>query len=199
MEHTLNRQTTTILTYINQGRRPAAFPVFPARPPRRRARMAPFSAACPGAAGRPAGAPPAPMGIRRLAPGPVVMALPIPRMRKDRAPDHRIRIPPVRRSGRGPADANEHGEGRDEGREGTDGRSNGCERGIRVDEDEWGGEGGTPVSRTVAPARACVRGGKRGTPREPVGARPGGTVSCGAATCYSPTPSQVQYHRRARP
>ena len=27
-------------------------------------------------------------------------------------------------------------------------------------------------------ARACVRGGKRGTPREPVGARPGGTVSC---------------------
>ena len=130
MEHTLNRQTTTILTYINQGRRPAAFPVFPARPPRRRARMAPFSAACPGAAGRPAGAPPAPMGIRRLAPGPVVMAPPIPRMRKDRAPDHRIRIPPpVRRSGRGPADANEHGEGRDEGREGTDGRSNGCERG----------------------------------------------------------------------
>lgn len=93
MEHTLNRQTTTILTYINQGRRPAAFPVFPARPPRRRARMAPFSAACPGAAGRPAGAPPAPMGIRRLAPGPVVMALPIPRMRKDRAPDHRIRPP----------------------------------------------------------------------------------------------------------
>ena len=80
MEHTLNRQTTTILTYINQGRRPAAFPVFPARPPRRRARMAPFSAACPGAAGRPAGAPPAPMGIRRLAPGPVVMALPIPRV-----------------------------------------------------------------------------------------------------------------------
>ena len=38
MEHTLNRQTTTILTYINQGRRPVAFPVFPARPPRRRAR-----------------------------------------------------------------------------------------------------------------------------------------------------------------
>lgn len=57
MEHTLNRQTTTILTYINQGRRPVAFPVFPARPPRRRTRMAPFSAARPGAAGRPAGAP----------------------------------------------------------------------------------------------------------------------------------------------
>ena len=53
-----------------------AFPVFPARPPRRRARMAPFSAARPGAAGRPAGAPPVPMGIRRLAPGPVVMASP---------------------------------------------------------------------------------------------------------------------------
>lgn len=29
MEHTLNRRTTTILTYINQGRRPAAFPAFP--------------------------------------------------------------------------------------------------------------------------------------------------------------------------
>ena len=72
MEHTLNRQTTTILTYINQGRRPAVpSPLFPARPPRRRARMAPFSAARPGAAGRPAGAPPAPMGILRLAPGPV--------------------------------------------------------------------------------------------------------------------------------
>ena len=38
MEHTLNRQTTTILTYINQGRRPAAFPVSPARSPRRRTR-----------------------------------------------------------------------------------------------------------------------------------------------------------------
>lgn len=38
MEHILNRRTATILTYINQGRRPAAFPVFPARPPRRRAR-----------------------------------------------------------------------------------------------------------------------------------------------------------------
>ena len=33
MEHTLNRQTTTILTYINQGRRPVAFPVsLPVRP-----------------------------------------------------------------------------------------------------------------------------------------------------------------------
>lgn len=29
MEHTLNRQTTTILTYINQGRRSAAFPDLP--------------------------------------------------------------------------------------------------------------------------------------------------------------------------
>ena len=29
MEHTLNRQTTTILTYINQGRRPAAPSPFP--------------------------------------------------------------------------------------------------------------------------------------------------------------------------
>lgn len=29
MEHTLNRRTTTILTYINQGRRPVAFPAFP--------------------------------------------------------------------------------------------------------------------------------------------------------------------------
>lgn len=47
------------------------------------------------------------------------------------------------------------------------------------------------------PARAC--GKKRGTPREPVGARPGGTVSCGAAARYSPTPSRVQYHRRAGP
>ena len=28
------------------------------------------------------------------------------------------------------------------------------------------------------PARPRVRGGKRGSPREPVGARPGGTVSC---------------------
>lgn len=56
--------------------------------------MAPFSAARPGAAGRPAGAPPAPMGILCLAPGPVVMASPrSPRMREDRAPDHRIRIP----------------------------------------------------------------------------------------------------------
>ena len=33
MEHILNRRTTTILTYINQGRRPAAFPVsLPVRP-----------------------------------------------------------------------------------------------------------------------------------------------------------------------
>ena len=114
MEHILNRRTATILTYINQGRRPAAFPVFPARPPRRRARAAPFSAARPGAAGRPAGASPAPMGILCLAPGPVVMAPPIPpRMRKDRAPDHRIRIPPVRRSGCGPADTNGYGEGKE--------------------------------------------------------------------------------------
>lgn len=55
-----------------------AFPVSPARSPRRRARMAPFPAARPGAAGRPAGAPPAPMGILCLAPGPVVMASPDP-------------------------------------------------------------------------------------------------------------------------
>ena len=60
-----------------------------------------------------------------------------------------------------------------EGKERMDARMD-ANGGIRVDEDEWGGEGGTPVSRTVAPARACVRGGKRGTPREPVGARPGG-------------------------
>ena len=102
-----------------------AFPVFPARQPRRRTRADPFSAARPGAAGRPAGAPPVPMGIRRLAPGPVVMAPPIPRMRKGRAPDHRIRIPPVRRSGRGSTDTNGHGEGREEGGEGTDGWPNG--------------------------------------------------------------------------
>ena len=35
-----------------------------------------------------------------------------------------------------------------------------------------------PVRPAIGPVRACVRGGKRGTPREPVGARPGGTVSC---------------------
>ena len=35
------------------------------------------------------------------------------------------------------------------------------------------------LSCVARPARARVRGGKkRGTPREPVGARPGGTVSC---------------------
>ena len=44
MEHTLNRQTTTILTYINQGRRPAAFPVSPARSPRRRTRAGAYGA-----------------------------------------------------------------------------------------------------------------------------------------------------------
>lgn len=70
MEHTLNRQTTTILTYINQGRRPVAFPVsLPVRPavgpvwPRSprpvRARRAVRRAR------------PGPDGIRRLAPGPV--------------------------------------------------------------------------------------------------------------------------------
>lgn len=62
MEHTLNRQTTTILTYINQGRRPAAFPVSPARSPRRRTRMAPFSAACPGRGGPSGGRVPGPDG-----------------------------------------------------------------------------------------------------------------------------------------
>ena len=42
MEHTLNRQTTTILTYTRTHKSGTtacgAFPVFPARPPRRRAR-----------------------------------------------------------------------------------------------------------------------------------------------------------------
>ena len=69
MEHTLNRQTTTILTYINQGRRPAAFPVSPARPPRRRARAGACGARratlrvrrglCPSVSVRAPGAPPA--------------------------------------------------------------------------------------------------------------------------------------------
>ena len=103
-----------------------AFPVFPARPPRRRARADPFPAACPGAAGRPAGAPPVPMGSGASRRGPSSWRPPpIPRMREDRAPDHRIRIPPVRRSGRGSTDTNGHGEGREEGGEGTDGCPNG--------------------------------------------------------------------------
>ena len=93
MEHILNRRTATILTYINQGRRPAAFPVFPARPPRRRTRVAPFPAACPGAAGRPAGAPPVPMGSGASRRGPSSWRPRFHRMREDRAPDHRIRIP----------------------------------------------------------------------------------------------------------
>ena len=99
-----------------------------------------------------------------------------PRMRRDRAPDHRIRIPPVRRSGCGPADTNEYGEGRDEGREGTDGCPNGCERGNTSGRRRMG-RGGEDARVPYRGARACV-GGKRGSPREPVGARPGGTVSC---------------------
>ena len=50
-----------------------------------------------------------------------------------------------------------------EGKERMDARMD-ANGGIRVDEDEWGGEGGTPVSRTVAPARACVRGGENEEP-----------------------------------
>ena len=119
-----------------------AFPVFPARPPRRRARVAPFSAARPGAAGRPAGAPPVPMGSGASRRGPSSWRPPrFHRMRKDRAPDHRIRIPPVRRSGRGPADTNEYGEGREEGGEGTDGRPNGYERGNTSERRRMGREG----------------------------------------------------------
>ena len=195
MEHILNRRTTTILTYINQGRRPAAFPVFPARPPRRRARMAPFPAACPGAAGRPAGAPPVPMGIRRLAPGPVVMAPPDPPHARGPRPRSSNPDPP------GPA-IGTRSSGYERirgGKGGGRGRNGWTPERIRTGVYEWtktNGEGGTPVSRTVAPARG---GGKRGTPREPEGARPGGTVSCEAAARYSPTPSRVQYHRRAGP
>ena len=194
MEHTLNRQTTTILTYINQGRRPVAFPVsLPVRPaagpvwPRspRPARAA---------AGRPAGASPAPMGIRRLAPGPVVMAPPIPRIRKDRAPDHRIRIPSVRRSGCGPADTNEH----EEGKEGTDGCSNGCERGNTSERRR--------TRRGGRDARVPYRGGPRvcggkneEPPGSPWGLDRGEPYRVKAAARYSPTPSRVQYHRRAGP
>ena len=71
MEHTLNRQTTTILTYINQGRRPAVPSPFPlARPSRRRARAGACGARratlrvrrgpCPSASVRAGGASPLP-------------------------------------------------------------------------------------------------------------------------------------------
>ena len=82
--------------------------------------------------GRPSGGrAPGPDGIRRLAPGPVVMESPppIPPHARGPRPDHRIRIPSVRRSGRGSTDTNEYGEGREEGGEGTDGCPNGYERG----------------------------------------------------------------------
>ena len=49
------------------------------------------------------------------------------------------------------------------------------------------------------PVRRCVGGENEEPPGSPRGARPGGTVSCEAAARYSPTPSRVQYHRRAGP
>lgn len=72
MEHTLNRQTTTILTYINQGRRPVAFPVsLPVRPAvgpvrgacgARRATLRVRRGPCPSASVRAGGASPPPAG-----------------------------------------------------------------------------------------------------------------------------------------
>ena len=169
MEHILNRQTTTILTYINQGRRPAApspfsLPVRPAagpvwpRSPRpvrarravRRARPRPRRGSC---------------ASRR---GPSSWSVPrSPRMRKDRAPDHRIRIP---RSGdRDAAQRIRTNTGGGEGRNGWMNKYTDMRKG-------WPGVRGGPGC-VARPARAWA-GEKRGTPREPVGARPGGTVSC---------------------
>ena len=145
MEHILNRRTATILTYINQGRRPAAPSPFslPARPAVGPVRGPPRDSPCP--------------------PGPVVMAPPIPPHTEGPRPRSSNPDPP------GPAI-------------GT--RFNGCERirggkgggkgrngwmsewirtgGIRVNEDEWGGED----------ARVPYRGGKT---RNPPGARGGST------------------------
>lgn len=95
--------------------------------------MAPFSAARPGAAGRPAGASPAPMGILCLAPGPVVMASP-------RSPACGGTAPPIIESGSprsGDRDAVQRmrmNTGR-EGKERMDVRMD-ANGGIRVDEDE---------------------------------------------------------------
>ena len=164
-------------------RRLPRFPCPSAPPP---GPYGPVSRGPSGRGGPSGGRAPGPDGIRRLAPGPVVMAPPIPP--HARGPRPRSSNPdPL-----GPAI-------------GT--RLNGYER-------IWGGEGGGRggngwMSEWIRmnmrsyecrnDGTRCGAGGKRGTPREPEGARPGGTVSCEAAARYSPTPSRVQYHRRAGP
>ena len=115
-------------------RRLPRFPCPSAPPP---GPYGPVSRGLPGRGGPSGGRAPGPDGIRRLAPGPVVMAPPrFHRMRKDRAPDHRIRIP---RSGDRDAvqriRTNTGREGRREGKERMDARTD-TNGGIRVDEDE---------------------------------------------------------------
>ena len=155
------------------GTTPCGLPCFPARPPRRRTRMAPFSAARPGAAGRPAGAPRPRRGSGTSRRGPSSW--------RPRFPACGRTAPPIIESGsprsgdrdavqRMRMDTGREGMREGKGRERMDARMD-ANGGIRVDEDEWGGEGGTPVSRTVAPAR--VRG--RVKTRNPPGARGGST------------------------
>ena len=60
-----------------------------------------------------------------------------------------------------------------------------------------GGDEKTGVPGAQARREARKESIKKGASREPK-ARPGGPT-CEAAACYSPTPSRVQYHRRAWP
>ena len=105
------------------GTTPCGLPRFPcpsAPPPDP---CSPVSRGLPGRGGPSGGRAPGPDGIRRLAPGPVVMAPPIPPHARGPRPRSSNPDPPVRRSGRGSTDTNGHGEGR----EGTDGCPNGYE------------------------------------------------------------------------